>query len=203
MYRNASPRDAEQIPSTVAPAVLSIAAAGMAVSQDPGRMGAPRSSRPVLLHGVTGSGKTEVYMELIDQVIHQGRQAIVLIPEIALTYQTVRRFYGRFGDKVSVINSRLSLGERYDQFKRAKQGELQVMVGPRSALFTPFGKLGLIIIDEEHESSYKSETQSKVSRPGNGYPQSKAGRRKSNSWFCNSIYGSVLAGRKNRRVCHW
>ena len=113
--------------------------------------------RPVLLHGVTGSGKTQVYMELIDQVIRQGRQAIVLIPEIALTYQTVRRFYGRFGDKVSVINSRLSQGERYDQFKRAKQGELQVMVGPRSALFTPFGKLGLIIIDEEHESSYKSE----------------------------------------------
>ena len=96
-------------------------------------------------------------MELIDQVIRQGRQAIVLIPEIALTYQTVRRFYGRFGDKVSVINSRLSQGERYDQFKRAKQGELQVMVGPRSALFTPFGNLGLIIIDEEHESSYKSE----------------------------------------------
>lgn len=113
--------------------------------------------RPVLLHGVTGSGKTQVYMELIDRVIKEGKQAIVLIPEIALTYQMVRRFYGRFGDKVSVINSRLSQGERYDQFKRAKQGELQVMVGPRSALFTPFGKLGLIIIDEEHEASYKSE----------------------------------------------
>ena len=110
-----------------------------------------------LLHGITGSGKTEVYMELIDKVIKEGGQAIVLIPEIALTYQTVRRFYGRFGDKVSVINSRLSQGERYDQFKRAKQGELQVMVGPRSALFTPFGRLRLIIIDEEHESSYKSE----------------------------------------------
>lgn len=113
--------------------------------------------RPVLLHGVTGSGKTQVYMELIDRVIKEGKQAIVLIPEIALTYQMVRRFYGRFGDKVSVINSRLSQGERYDQFKRAKQGKLQVMVGPRSALFTPFGKLGLIIIDEEHEASYKSE----------------------------------------------
>ena len=113
--------------------------------------------RPVLIHGVTGSGKTEVYMELIDRVLKEGRQAIVLIPEIALTYQTVRRFYGRFGDKVSVINSRLSQGERYDQFKRAKQGKLQVMVGPRSALFTPFGNLGLIVIDEEHESSYKSE----------------------------------------------
>ena len=116
-----------------------------------------QEERTCLIKGVTGSGKTQVYMELIDQVIRQGRQAIVLIPEIALTYQTVRRFYGRFGDKVSVINSRLSQGERYDQFKRAKQGELQVMVGPRSALFTPFGNLGLIIIDEEHESSYKSE----------------------------------------------
>ena len=113
--------------------------------------------RPSLIHGITGSGKTEVYLALIEGMIKRGRQSIVLIPEIALTYQTVRRFYGRFGDKVSVINSRLSLGERYDQFKRAKQGELQVMVGPRSALFTPFGKLRLIIIDEEHESSYKSE----------------------------------------------
>ena len=113
--------------------------------------------RPSLIHGITGSGKTEVYLALIEGMIKRGRQSIVLIPEIALTYQTVRRFYGRFGDKVSVINSRLSLGERYDQFKRAKQGELQVMVGPRSALFTPFGRLRLIIIDEEHESSYKSE----------------------------------------------
>lgn len=114
--------------------------------------------RPVLLHGVTGSGKTRVYMELIREVIESGRQAIVLIPEIALTYQTVRRFYGRFGDKVSVINSRLSQGERYDQMRRAKAGEVQVMVGPRSALFTPFENLGLIIIDEEHEPTYKSET---------------------------------------------
>ena len=153
VYRNAV-ADAENIPH-VAPAVLSISQQ-MAVNQILSEWEHP-DPRPVLLHGVTGSGKTEVYMELIDKVIKEGGQAIVLIPEIALTYQTVRRFYGRFGDKVSVINSRLSLGERYDQFKRAKQGELQVMVGPRSALFTPFGKLRLIIIDEEHESSYKSE----------------------------------------------
>ena len=113
--------------------------------------------RPVLLFGVTGSGKTQVYMRLIQQVIQEGKQAIVLIPEIALTYQTVRRFYAMFGDKVSVLNSRLSQGERYDQFKRAKRGEVQVMVGPRSALFTPFSNLGLIVIDEEHESTYKSE----------------------------------------------
>ena len=114
--------------------------------------------RPVLLHGVTGSGKTRVYMEMIERVLKEGKQAIVLIPEIALTYQTVQRFYGRFGDKVSVINSRLSAGERYDQMRRAKNGEVQVMVGPRSALFTPFSRLGLIVIDEEHESTYKSET---------------------------------------------
>jgi primosomal protein N' (replication factor Y) len=153
VYRNAI-ADAENIPH-VAPAVLSISQQ-MAVNQILSEWERP-DPRPVLLHGVTGSGKTEVYMELIDKVIKEGGQAIVLIPEIALTYQTVRRFYGRFGDKVSVINSRLSQGERYDQFRRAKQGELQVMVGPRSALFTPFGKLRLIIIDEEHESSYKSE----------------------------------------------
>ena len=113
--------------------------------------------RPVLIHGVTGSGKTQIYMQLIQQVIDEGKQVIVLIPEIALTYQTVRRFYGWFGDKVSVLNSRLSQGERYDQFKRAKRGEVQIMVGPRSALFTPFSRLGLIIIDEEHEQTYKSE----------------------------------------------
>ena len=113
--------------------------------------------RPTLLSGVTGSGKTQVYMRLIQQVIEEGKQAIVLIPEIALTYQTVRRFYAMFGDKVSVLNSRLSQGERYDQFKRAKRGEVQVMVGPRSALFTPFFNLGLIVIDEEHEPTYKSD----------------------------------------------
>ena len=94
--------------------------------------------RPVLIHGVTGSGKTQIYMKLIQQTVNEGKQVIVLIPEIALTYQTVRRFYGWFGDKVSVLNSRLSQGERYDQFKRAKRGEIQIMVGPRSALFTPF-----------------------------------------------------------------
>ena len=113
--------------------------------------------RPVLIEGVTGSGKTQVYMKLIETVLDQGQQAIILIPEIALTYQTVGRFYARFGEKVSVINSRQSQGERYDQFKRARRGEVQVMVGPRSALFTPFANLGLIVIDEEHESSYKSE----------------------------------------------
>ena len=111
-----------------------------------------------LLHGVTGSGKTEVYLEAIEHVLSQGRQAIVLIPEIALTFQTVQRFYHRFGDKVSIMNSRMSKGERYDQFLRAQRGDISVMIGPRSALFTPFSNIGLIVIDEEHEGAYKSET---------------------------------------------
>ena len=110
-----------------------------------------------LVYGVTGSGKTEVYMEMIRQVVDEGKQAIVLIPEIALTYQTVMRFYGRFGDRVSILHSRMSQGERFDQMDRVKAGEVDVMIGPRSALFTPFFNLGLIIIDEEHEGTYKSE----------------------------------------------
>ncbi|MBQ6811615.1 MAG: primosomal protein N', partial [Agathobacter sp.] len=115
-------------------------------------------SKTYLLKGVTGSGKTEVYMELIAHTIEKGKQAIVLIPEIALTYQTVMRFYNRFGNRVSIMNSRLSQGERYDQYLRAKNGDIDIMIGPRSALFAPFENLGLIIIDEEHENSYKSET---------------------------------------------
>ena len=110
-----------------------------------------------LLHGVTGSGKTEVYLAAIEEVIKHGKQAIVLIPEIALTYQTVTRFIKRFGDRVSILNSRLSKGEKYDQWLRAKRGDIDVIIGPRSALFVPFPNLGLIVIDEEHEGSYKSE----------------------------------------------
>ena len=110
-----------------------------------------------LMHGVTGSGKTEVYMDVIEHVISMNRQVIMLIPEIALTFQTVQRFYHRFGDKVSIINSRMSKGERYDQFLRALRGEISIMIGPRSALFTQFPDLGLIVIDEEHEGAYRSE----------------------------------------------
>ena len=110
-----------------------------------------------LLKGVTGSGKTLVYLDVIEKVVATGKQAIVLIPEIALTYQTVKRFRKRFGDKVTIMNSRLSKGERYDQFERAKHGDVSVMIGPRSALFAPFPNLGVIVIDEEHETSYKSE----------------------------------------------
>ena len=114
-----------------------------------------------LIHGITGSGKTEVYIRLIEEVVSRGRQAIVLIPEIALTYQTLLRFYKRFGERVSVMNSTLSPGEKYDQCERAKAGEIDVIIGPRSALFTPFPDIGLIVIDEEHENSYKSESTPK------------------------------------------
>lgn len=110
-----------------------------------------------LIHGVTGSGKTLCYIQLIEHVVKQGKQVIMLIPEIALTFQTVQRFYRRFGDQVSILNSRMSKGERYDQFLRAMRGEISIMIGPRSALFTPFPNLGLIVIDEEHENAYKSE----------------------------------------------
>lgn len=110
-----------------------------------------------LIHGITGSGKTEIYMAVIDEVLSQGRQVIMLIPEISLTYQTVKRFYMRYGDRISIINSRLSGGERYDQYLRIKRGEADICIGPRSALFAPFEKLGLVIMDEEHEGSYISE----------------------------------------------
>lgn len=116
-----------------------------------------KPSAKYLIHGVTGSGKTAVYMELIAAAQKRGEQAILLIPEISLTYQNVIRFYHRFGDRISILHSRLSPAERYDQFERARSGDIDVMIGPRSALFTPFSKLGIIIIDEEHESSYKSE----------------------------------------------
>ena len=114
-----------------------------------------------LLHGVTGSGKTEVYMDVIEGILAYGRQVIVLIPEIALTFQIVNRFYRRFGGRVSVIHSKLSAGERYDQFIRAKEGLVDIMIGPRSALFMPFKNLGLIVVDEEHDTSYQSETPPK------------------------------------------
>lgn len=129
-----------------------------AVSSITGQMDSPQGKRTHLIFGVTGSGKTQVYMECIEHVLSKGKQVIVLIPEIALTYQNITRFYARFGDNVSIINSRMSKGERYDQFRLAKEGKINVMIGPRSAIFTPFSNLGLIIIDEEHEAAYKSET---------------------------------------------
>lgn len=111
----------------------------------------------VLLHGVTGSGKTEVYLQLIRHCLDKGKNAIVLVPEISLTPQMVERFKGRFGDDVAVLHSRLSLGERYDQWRLIRDEKVRVVVGARSAIFAPFRNLGLVIIDEEHETSYKSE----------------------------------------------
>ncbi|NSW90827.1 MAG: primosomal protein N' [Firmicutes bacterium] len=110
-----------------------------------------------LLHGVTGSGKTEVYMQLIQYVIGKGKEAIVLVPEISLTPQMTARFKGRFGNDVAVLHSRLSLGERYDQWRLIMEKKIKVVIGARSAIFAPLERIGLIIIDEEHEGSYKSE----------------------------------------------
>lgn len=113
--------------------------------------------RTYLLHGVTGSGKTEVYLQTIEEVLKLGRQAMMLVPEIALTPQMVLRFKRRFGDEVAVLHSGLSKGERYDEWQKIRDGKASVSVGARSSVFAPFKNLGMIIIDEEHESSYKQE----------------------------------------------
>ena len=110
-----------------------------------------------LLHGITGSGKTEVYIKMAEEVIRRGQDVIVLVPEIALTYQTVARFGSYFRDSICILNSQLSKGEKYREFMKAMNGETHIMIGPRSALFAPFQNLGLIIIDEEHDTAYKSE----------------------------------------------
>ncbi len=115
------------------------------------------ANRPGLLFGVTGSGKTEVYMAVIEQLLAEKKQVILLIPEIALTWQNLKRFYARFGDRIGVINSRQSAGEKYETVEKAKKGQIDLVIGPRSALFTPMPRLGLIVIDEEHEESYRSE----------------------------------------------
>lgn len=110
-----------------------------------------------LIYGITGSGKTEVYIYMASHVVSLGRKVIILIPEIALTKQTVERFRRRFGERVAILNSKLNQGEKYDQMSKIHDDEVDVVIGPRSALFVPFADVGLIIIDEEHESSYRSE----------------------------------------------
>jgi len=114
-----------------------------------------------LIHGVTGSGKTEIYMNLVDEMIKANRDSIILVPEISLTPQMVERFKGRFGRDVTVFHSKLSEGERYDEWLRVKSGKVKLAIGARSAIFLPFNNLGLIVIDEEHESSYKSDSDPK------------------------------------------
>lgn len=116
------------------------------------------ATRPLLLAGITGSGKTEVYLQAIARELEAGRDAIVLVPEIALTPQTVQRFASRFGPLVAVLHSALSDGERYDEWHRIRAGEARVVVGPRSAVFAPVRRLGLVVVDEEHETSYKQDT---------------------------------------------
>jgi primosomal protein N' (replication factor Y) len=115
----------------------------------------------VVLHGVTGSGKTEVYLELIEECLSEGKDSIMLVPEISLTPQMVSRFKNRFGDNVAVLHSSLSEGEKYDQWRKIKAGIVKIAIGARSAVFAPFKALGLVIIDEEHEHTYKSEIRPK------------------------------------------
>lgn len=122
---------------------------------------ASRRAHAFLLHGVTGSGKTEIYLQAIKECLDSGREAIVLVPEISLTPQMVERFKGRFGDLVAVMHSRLSQGERYDEWRKIQLSQAKVVVGARSAVFAPFKKIGMIIIDEEHETSYKQEESPK------------------------------------------
>jgi primosomal protein N' (replication factor Y) len=116
-----------------------------------------REFRVALLHGVTGSGKTEIYVRLADRVCRAGRQVLLMVPEIALTPSVAALLRGAFGDRVAIQHSALSDGERYDQWHRIRRGEVDVVVGTRSAVFAPLDRLGLIIVDEEHDSSYKQE----------------------------------------------
>ena len=137
-----------------------------------------------LLFGITGSGKTEVYLRIIEEVLQRGRQVILLIPEISLTYQTVLRVSARFRGRVAVMHSRMSLGERYEQYLRCARGEVDILVGPRSAIFAPFEKLGIIIMDEEHEGAYKSETAPR-------YETREVARQRALLAGCPVLYGSA------------
>ena len=140
--------------------------------------------RILLLHGVTGSGKTEVYMQAIAQILESGKSVIVLVPEISLTPQTASRFIGRFGERVAVLHSRLSTGERYDSWHRIQKGEATIVIGPRSAVFAPVRELGLMIIDEEHSDSYKSDTAPR-------YHARKVAQKRSELANCALLLGSA------------
>ena len=144
-------------------------------------IGAAAPGEGLLLHGVTGSGKTEVYLQAAAETLGRGRSVLVLVPEIALTPQIVARFVGRFGDTVAVLHSRLSAGERHDEWARLRRGEARVCVGPRSAVFAPLSDLGLVVVDEEHDGSYKNEGDPRYDarRVGERRARSSATRRAS------------------------
>ena len=137
-----------------------------------------------LLHGVTGSGKTEVYMQAMAEVLENGKSVIVLVPEISLTPQTAARFVGRFGERVALLHSRLSDGERYDQWHRIQKGEADIVIGPRSAIFAPVQALGMLIIDEEHSDSYKSDNAPR-------YHAREVARKRSELANCPVLLGSA------------
>ncbi len=147
-----------------------------------------------LIHGITGSGKTEIYMQLVSMIIDKGKEAIVLVPEIALTPQMIERFKGRFGKNIAVFHSRLSQGERYDEWLRVKSGKVKVAVGARSALFLPFSHLGIIIIDEEHEQSYKSDVTPK-------YNAIDVAMMKSDIEDCKLVLGSATPSIETYYMC--
>jgi primosomal protein N' (replication factor Y) (superfamily II helicase) len=137
-----------------------------------------------LIHGITGSGKTEIYMQLVSLMISQGKSSIILVPEISLTPQIVERFKGRFGQNISVFHSKLSDGERFDEWMRVKTGKVKLAIGARSAIFLPFANLGLIVIDEEHEGSYKSDSDPK-------YITKEIAEMKSDLNNCKVVLGSA------------
>lgn len=141
-------------------------------------------SRPLLLQGVPGSGKTEVYMRAIEAVLSRGGTAIVLVPEISLTHQAVRRFRRRFGDKVGILHSALGPGEKYDEYMRIRSGELKVVIGPRSALFAPLPALGLIVVDEENDGSFKQESDPR-------YDARRVARERARREGAALVYGSA------------
>lgn len=164
--------------STGTPALAEAKAAGEAAPAD------GHTVQRYLLHGITGSGKTEVYLHIMEEVIRRGDQVILLIPEISLTYQTVRRVSTRFQGRVAILNSRMSIGERFEQYTKCERGEVNVLIGPRSAVFAPFARLGLIIMDEEHETAYKSETAPRYETRDVAYERARLAG-------CPVLYGSA------------
>ncbi len=140
------------------PCTIVLSGEQQAAYEQLGGMLAEKESETALLYGVTGSGKTSVFLKAVGDVVRAGRQAIVMVPEISLTAQTVQTFYRYFGTAVAVLHSGLSVGERYDQYKRIRAGEVRVVVGTRSAVFAPLSDIGIIVMDEEQESTYKSES---------------------------------------------